>query len=450
MEKDYNISKHDIRKSILDFSWPIIAELMLMSMIAIVNSSMVGHLGAYALSSVGLTNQPVQISLAVFQAFNIGATALVSRFVGSKDYENAKCVVIQTMIISVILGAIVSTIGFIFAKDLVLFMGAQEDTIISSTMYMRYMAVGVLFQSIPTAVAAILRGAGETKIPMVYNIISNIVNIIVGFFLINGILFFPNLGLQGAAIAATTAKIVACVMAIHALMSSKLPIAVSIKDNWKLNFSMLKRIMDIGLSAAGEQFIMRVGFLLYNKIIGGLGTEALASHQVVNNVTQLLSNVVGGFSTAASSFTGRFLGAQKPQSAYKYTMEINKISLVISVFASGVFFFGGYYITMIFTTDVNILNLSSKVLKVAAFITIPQNYSSIISGSLRGAGDTKYPLVSAFLGIFIARVAIAWTFVIKLGLGLPGAWSAAVIDQCIRSVLLYRRFKTGKWKKLTL
>lgn len=450
IDLDFEISKAEIRKSILKFSGPIIAELMLMSMLAMVNLSMVGHLGAYALSSVGLTNQPVFISLAVFQSFNIGATALIARFIGAKEYQEVKAVVIQTMLISIILGGVLTLIGFIFARPIVIFLGAQKDTLETAAMYMRYMSIGMFFQSIPTAVTSILRGAGESKIPMCYNIISNIVNALAGFTLIYGIWFIPSLGLQGAAIATTLAKMITCFMAIHALVHIKLPVAISFKDNFRFDYKVIIRIMNIGVSAAGEQLAMRIGFLLYSKIVADLGTVSFAAHQVCLSITQFVSNAINGLSVAASSFSGRSLGAQKPQLAEEYCRQSNRIGLVISLSIGSLFLLAGYPIARIYTSDLAVISLVVLVLRIAILIIIPQNYLSIVAGCLRGAGDTRWPLISAIIGMVVARVSLAALFVIVFHWGLGGAWFAAVLDQSIRSVLIYYRFKTGKWKQIVV
>jgi putative MATE family efflux protein len=329
-------------------------------------------------------------------------------------------------------------------------MSAQTDTVEFASMYMKYMAVGMLFQAIPTAVASILRGAGESKAPMQYNITANIINVIASLLLINGFGVFPNLGLEGAAIGATLAKAVACIMSIYALTKSNLPVAISLKDKYRLDFITIKRIMNIGLSAAGEQFAMRLGFLFYTKIIAGLGTEALASHQIVLSITGLASNIVSGLSMAASSFTGRSLGSKDPELAEKYSYEIRKLGAVVSISIGVIFFFAGYPLSMLFTKEVPVLKLSSRVLKIAAFITYPQNSLAILAGSLRGAGDTKWPLYSAIIGMLLARVYLAWIFVVVFHLGLEGAWAAALADQSVRSVLIYFRYKTGKWKHISV
>jgi putative MATE family efflux protein len=449
-DRDKSITKGELRKSILSFSGPIVAELMLMSMISIVTLSMVGHLGAYALSAVGLTNQPVFISVAVFQSFNIGATALISRFIGAEKYKDAKAVVVQTMIMAVILGAILSIITVVFSKQIVIGMGAKEDTVEIASMYMKYMGIGMLLQSIPTAVASILRGAGESKAPMTYNIISNVINVLIGLLLINGLWFFPKMGLEGAAIAATISKLIACIMSVYALAKSRLPISISKKDRFELDFSMIRRIMNIGLSAAGEQLAMRVGFLLYTRIIADLGTSALAAHQIVLSVTGLASNIVNGLAVAASSFTGRSLGAKDAELAEDYSYEIRRMGFILSLSIGLSFFFAGYQLSRLFSSDPSVLNLSARVLKIGALITFPQNSLAILSGSLRGAGDTKWPLISALIGMIFARVSLAVLFVKVFHFGLEGAWAAALADQSVRSVLIYLRYRTGRWKAITV
>lgn len=440
------ISRGELRKSIIAFTWPCMAELMLVSLISIVNLSMVGHLGAYAISAVGLTNQPVFISIAVFQAFNIGATALVARFIGAKEYANAKTVVIQTLIVSVISGIVLSVIGFILSEWIVVAMGAQEDTVAYATLYMKYMSIGIFFQAIPTAVTSILRGAGDTKSPMRYNIASNIVNVIAGFVLINGFWFIPQLGVEGAAIATTLAKLTACVLSILAILRCNLPVAVSLKDKFKLDFGMLKRIMNIGVAAAGEQFAMRLGFLIYTKVVADLGTVPFAAHQVCISITGLSFNFGQALGMASTSFMGRNLGAKKPELAAVYCTELRRIAMVASLVISACFFFGGSLIARLFTPDVSVIAITAFLLKIIVLMTPAQNSQLVLSGGLRGAGDTKWPLVAVVAGVLLIRVPLVLLLIKVFHFGVGAAWAAAVVDQYVRSIVVFLRFRGGRWK----
>ncbi len=446
--KNYFRHNRDIKKEVLIFTMPLIAENMLMSLISVINSSMVGHLGAYALASVGLTNQPVFIFTAVFQSFNVGATALIARFIGSNDLKSAKIVMMQTLFVSSLTGALLAALGFIYAHQIVVFMGAQPDTVEPAAMYMRYMAVGAFFQAVPLAVASILRGAGRSTPPMVYNITANVVNVIVGAILIHGLFGLPMLGLEGAAISATASKGVACIMSIVILFMSPYPIHLSFRDRFRLDFRMLKRILNISLSAAGEQLVMRIGFLVYAKTIAELGTVSMAAHVIITNITGLVSNVVSGLGIAASSFAGRALGAKDAKRAVSYVNEIETMGFIFSLSIGVLFIALGRQFAALFTSDAAVIALSAEVLVIGGFLTFPQNIQVVLAGALRGAGDTVWPLITAMVTIMLCRVGLAIVFVHVFHWGLVGAWGAALFDQSLRAVIIRYRYKKGGWKSI--
>lgn len=448
VENKEELSKSELRKTILAFTWPCMGELVLISLISIVNMSMVGHLGAYAISAVGLTTQPTFISIAVFQSFNVGATALVARFIGAKEYDKAKNVVIQALLFAIFSGILLSIAAFVFSRQIVIFMGAQQDTLAYANLYMKYMAAGMFFQSVPTAVTSVLRGAGDSKSPMRFNIIANIVNILVGLTLIYGFWKLPALGIHGAAIAATLAKLASCLLSIYAIFNSKLPIVITVKDRFRLDTVMLKRIVNIGFAAAGEQFAMRVGFIIYSKIVADLGTISFAAHQICISVVAVSFNIGQAFGLAATSFMGRYLGSKKPEIAQAYCKELRRLAMIASIILSAGFFFGGYGIARIFTTDIDVIVTSAFLMKLIVLMTPAQNSQLVIAGGLRGAGDTKWPMFAAIGGVILVRVPLVIILIKGLHYGVGAAWVAAVIDQYVRSAIVYIRFVRGKWKAL--
>lgn len=439
-------SVKNLRKKIISFAWPCVAELFLMSLIAMISLIMVGHLGAYAIAAVGITNQPVFISIAIFQSFNIGATALVARFVGAKDYDNARRVVIQALMISVFSALILSSAGFFLSRWVVEAMGSQEDSIEYATIYMKYMSIGIIFQAIPSAVSSLLRGAGDTKSPMRYNITSNVINVILGYLLIYGFWLVPGMGVEGAAIASTVSKIYACAMSIYIIYTSKLPIAISLRDKFQLDFSLLKRIMNIGYAAAGEQMVLRIGMLFFIKMIADLGTIAFASHQIGISVISLSFNFGQALGMAATSMMGRSLGAKKPDLAETYGKEIRRLGLVVSACLLTIFFFLGRQIAMLYTSDLVVIANVAMILKIVAINMPAQTSQLIISGGLRGSGDTRWPLIATMAGVLGVRLILGFIFIKVLFWGVLGAWLAMTIDQFVRSAVIYFRFKTGKWK----
>lgn len=438
------------RREVLAFSWPVLTELLLMSMISMASLALVGRLGKEAISIVGLSNQPVLIFMAVFQAFNVGATALVARAVGAEDGERARAIAVQTVIVSCAISVGIALVGVLGAEWIMLGMGAGPDILDAGSHYMRYMAVSFVFQGLPTSVAAILRGAGETEAPMRYNVISNIANIALGWVLIQGGLGISPLGLEGAAVASVCARAVAFVLAMRALVSPGLVLGLTGRERVVLDAGILRQVSRVGVSAAGEQLFARLGLLLYTRIVAELGTTAVAAHQINLTVSSLAFNGVTALSAAASSFVGRSLGRRAPDEGERYWKEALTQGYVFSLGMGGAYFFFGTHISSLFTQEVEVIALSALVLKVNAIISAPQSVFTVMAGGLRGAGDTRYPMVAALIGSCLLRVSLATFFVFGLKLGLLGAWYAALLDQCVRAMLIYRRVALGKWKTLKL
>lgn len=438
----------ELRKSIISFTWPCLLELLFVSMISIVNLMMVGHLGAYAISAVGLTTQPLFIGFSLFMAFNSGSTALITRFIGAKDYSLAKKVVSQTLIFSFFLGIILSLLGVIFSKWIVLKMGAQADTLKHADIYMKYMSWGLFFQAIPIAISALLRGVGDTKTPMFYNIIANILNVIFSYIFINGFLVVPSMGVEGAGIASLIAKAATFILSIFLFFRSKIEIIIPFRALFTLDFNMLKRVINIGMGAAGEQLVLRIGLLIFSKLVADLGTISFAAHQIGLNILSLTYNIGYALGIAATSFTGISIGEQKPDQAEEYGNEIRKIGMLISTFLSIILLIFSRYIISFYTPDKEVIDNASEILRIFALILPAQTSQLIIAGGLRGAGDTKWPLISTMCGILGVRLVLATILVNIFKMGLPGAWIAVAVDQMVRSLLIYLRYKKGNWKEI--
>jgi putative MATE family efflux protein len=214
-----------LTKTVLAIAAPAVVELILTSLTQLVNMIMVGNLGAYAISAVGLTNQPRFIMLAVFVALNVGATALVARFKGEGNKRDADVVTAQSILLTVMAAAVLTLPGVLFARKMVLLMGAQADTVEAAAEYFRILMLGFIPTAIPLSISALLRGVGDTKIAMRYNITANLVNIAFNYLLIHGKFGFPTLGVSGAAIATVIGHSSACAMALYTVMGRR-PVAM--------------------------------------------------------------------------------------------------------------------------------------------------------------------------------------------------------------------------------
>jgi putative MATE family efflux protein len=434
---------HDI----MAITGPAFIELVMSTLFGMINMIMVGQLSSAAIAAVGLTNQPFMLLLAIFAAVNVGTTALVAWNVGAGTIENANAVVRQALIVNVVLGLIMSAIGVLLAKQTVIFMGANSDTLKDATRYFQIVAGGLFFQAITMAITASLRGAGETKLPMLYNIGSNLMNVFGNFMLIYGNFGLPALGVEGAAVSTTISRALACFAGLYIIyISNKSKIHITFKANYVPDFGIIKRIFSIGLPAALEQFVLQSGLILFARTVTSLGTSAFAAHQIGLNISGLTFAPSMAFGVATTTLVGQSLGARDKEKAKRFADVTLRMSVIVACFMGLIFLLFSYPMARLYTKDLTVAAMSSVVLKILAFAQPGQSTQLTLAGALRGAGDTMYPLYASMFGIWIFRVVVAYIFVSIFHWGLIGAWVALVMDQYTRSGIVYFRYRSGKWK----
>lgn len=440
----------ELYQNMLRLAWPSALESILISMIGSVDTMMVSTLGTAAIAAVGLTNQPKFILLATIFSLNTAITAIVARRKGQKDQTGANSTLRQGIMLSALLSAVLATLGFIFAEPLMLFTGANEDTLTMATQYFRIITVSVFFTAVCMTINAAQRGAGNTRISMKTNILSNVVNLVFNYLLINGKFGFPKLGVIGAAIATLLGTIAGLALAIVSVIGGHKFLHVDFKSKWSFDKETLKIICSIGGSAMVEQVFMRIGFFAYSKIVAALGTVAYATHQICMNIINLSFSFGDGLTVASSSLVGQSLGAQKPDYAMAYGKIGQRLALIVSTFLCLLFIFGRRFIVSLFSDDPAVIALGSIILIVIACTTHSQTSQVVFSGCLRGAGDTKYVAMVSLISIGIIRPILTYVLCIPCGVGLLGAWIGLLVDQYIRFICSALRFKTGKWQKIKI
>lgn len=337
-----------------------------------------------------------------------------------------------------------------FAPGLMKFLGAHGDTIAIGSTYFKIIMLGFLFQSLNFAIFASLRGVGDTKTPMKINVFVNLLNVIGNLVLIYGLMGFPALGVTGAGISTALSQVIATILSLIYILKKDSTIHINLKEKFRVEKDIIFNLVKIGVPASLEQIAMRLGVLLFIRIVASLGTVAYATHQIAINILSLSFTPGQAFGIAASTLTGKSLGADEPVLAEKYIKTCSKIGSLVSGFMAIIFFFFGGAIASLYSNDPQVIGQAGQILKLIAFIQPFQSSSLIVAGGLRGAGDTIFTLMSSFIGILIIRVALAYYFVIIVGTGLVGAWLAILIDQFIRWILVNYRFRTGKWKYVVI
>lgn len=431
-------------------AWPAVVESVLLSMSALVDTMMVGTMGTSAIAAVGITVQPSFLILALIISFNLGVTAVISRRKGANDYEGANQCLKMCLLFSASAILILSFLGSVFADPLLRFAGAGEDIIDPAISYFRIIMISHIFYGISLTINGAQRGVGNTKISMRTSLTANGINIAFNFFLINGLWIFPQLGVQGAAIATAVGSFIGLILSLLSIWSKKGFLSLRCGIPFQIDIPTMKSILGITSSAAVEQGSLRFGFLMYAKIVSGLGTTAFATHQICSTILSLSFGFADGFQIPSSALVGQNLGAKRPDLAKLYVSVNQRLGICVSALLCLIFLFGRYSIIGLFTDDAKIITQGAGIMIILA-CTVPIQISQVITaGSLRGAGDTRYTAIVALVSIAVFRPLFSWLLCYPVGMGLLGAWITVIIDQFLRLFLLLIRFRSGKWSHVVV
>jgi putative MATE family efflux protein len=449
-----SITSKMVYRDIVHIAWPAMVELILTQLASMVDLMMVGQLGAQALTAVGLSTQPKFLMMTMFMAMNVGATAMVARCKGAGNPERANLMLRQALLLTFSLSAISAIAGYVFSGQLIGLMGATDPVSLSGgTIYFKIQMIGLPFLALTATATATLRGVGNSRTAMVYNLTGNVVNVAFNYLLIYGNFGFPRLEVAGASLATVIGQTVAFVMALVALRGKKNYISLHIREGFRPEKTAIMSIVKIGMPAMLEQLIMRTGFILYTRMVAGLGVISFATHQICMNVLTFSFLNGQAFAVSATSLTGQSLGKKRIDMAQVYIKRTRRIGLVVSIGIALVFFFASGQIISLYTSGPDagkIIEMGVKLMMLVALVQPLQSSQFILAGALRGAGDTRSIAVITFFTILIVRPGIAYIMLYIFKTGIIGAWIALVTDQALRSLFVLLRYYSGKWKYIKL
>ncbi len=437
---------------VVNIAWPSFIELMLTQLTSMADQIMVGSLGSWATTAVGLSTQPKFMMSMVFMAMNTGAMAMVARHKGAGRQDKANLILRQALILNIIFALVFSFIGYFSAEWLVRFMAGgnaiSEQAIMGGVSYLKIQFVGLFSMAITSTITSSLRGSGDSRTAMVYNTTANVVNVIFNYLLIYGKFGFPRLEVAGASIATVFGQVAAMAMALFAVTRKGKYLRITFPKGWyKPDKEAIVDMAKIGFPSIVEQIAMRIGMIIYARLVAGLGDVMYATHTICMNIQALTFMNGQAFAVSATSLVGQSLGKMRSDMAEHYARTTRRIGqLCAAVIAVGIFFFGRNVILLYNNTEPEIAQLGAMILKMVALIQPFQAAQFILSGSLRGAGDTKYTAFVIMITVMIIRPFVAYATINWLDLSLVGAWIALIADQVLRTGLIFLRFNSGKWK----
>ena len=431
-------------------AWPAMIESLFVALAGFIDTLMVSRASETAVAAVGLTTQPRMLFYMLFFAVSATTVAVVSRRFGEKRQEAASRCAAQNLTISLMIAVAELFLAFWIAKPLLIFSGAQADTLPEALTYFEISIVGMVFYSFSCVLNAAQRGTGRTKITMRSSLIGNVINVILNWFLINGIWFFPQLGVKGAAIATLIGQFCSFLISLLAYFEKNSYLRLRISYFFSFEKQTLSALMRVGSGAGIEQLFLRVGMFLFAKVVADLGTEAMTTHQICMNIINLSFACGDGLSAAAAAMVGQNLGRGRPDVSLMYGKVAQRIAWGFSAILFLLFSLGGEMLIRLFSDDAVVISEGTSILMIVAFVSLAQVSQLIFTGSLRGAGDTRFNAIISLISIVFARPIIAYLLCHVLQIGVIGAWVALMIDQYFRFICVTVHFYRGKWMKIKL
>ena len=434
--------------AIMVIALPAIADLFAQTLLGFFDMLMVGRLGAVAISSVGIGNAPMMAITPVFFAVSIGTTALVSRAFGSKNKEEGKLALSQSILLAIPISLSITLLLYIFNNQILSLVGRADDMNLQMTKdYYNAVLMGMPFLCFNVIFFAAYRSISKANIPMIANILSIFINIFFNYIMI----FSLGWGVLGAGIATTISRgAITAIFVYLTFFTKRFWVSIPFNSLKIVDKNMARRILKVGIPAAIEQGVFRIGMLIFEMMVISLGTMAYTAHKIALTAESFSYNMGFGFAVAGTALVGQQLGRNSPKNAHRDAIATTTLAVcLMSVFGLLFFFLPGTIIHM-FTKEKEIQDMATIALRLVSICQPFQAVSMVLSGCLRGAGDTKAVLWITIIGMYIIRIPITYIFLYKMETGLAGAWIVMTIDLAFRSIACYRVFKKGKWSYVTV
>ncbi len=441
-QMDY--TQGSIRKAVFLLAIPMILELSLESVFAVVDMFFVGKLGQNAIATVGLTESVITIVYSVAIGLSTAATAVVARRIGEKNPDAAAHAGAQSLVISILVTVIVSIIGVIFASDILRLMGAHPDVVRDGAVFTRIMLGGSVAIMLLFLINGIFRGAGDAAIAMKSLWLASILNIILCP------IFIHYFGLKGAAIATVIGRSAGVVYQCWHLLKGDGSIKMK-AAHFHLDWKLIRSIIGIAWPATFQFIIASGSWIILARLVAETGgTTASAGYQIAIRNVVFFILPAWGLSNAAATLVGQNLGAKQLQRAEQSVLLTAKYNAIFMSFVMLLFLFFANPIIRIFTQDAEVITFGARALQIIGSAYIFYGIGMVMTQALNGAGDTKTPTIINLIGFWAFQIPLAYFLAKGLDWNSTGAFIAIPIAETFIAVAAWYFFKKGKWKDITV
>ena len=433
------------KKNLISLIIPIFFELLLVTIVGNIDTIMLGYYSDEAVGAIGGITQLLNIQNVIFSFINMATAILTAQFLGAKDYKRVKQVISVSLVLNVLLGLILGGIYLFFWESLLQKINLPGELIGIGKYYFQMVGGLCILQGIILSCGAILKSHGRPTETLIINVGVNILNIIGNAFFIFGWLGMPVLGPTGVGISTVISRGIGCVAAFY-MMCKYCNFTFKKKYIKPFPFKIVKNILSIGFPTAGEHLAWNVGQLMIVAMVNTMGTTIIASRtylMLISSFTMTLSIALG---QGTAIQVGHLVGAGEIKEVYHKCLKSLKIAFIFAFVTTSLVFLFRKPIMTIFTTNPDILKASLKIFPLMILLEMGRVFNIVIINSLHAAGDIKFPMFMGITCVFSVAVLFSYLFGISLGWGLAGIWLANAMDEWIRGLAMYFRWKSKKWQ----
>ena len=445
--KETEFTTGSIRKAIFMLSIPMILEMMMESIFAIVDIAYVSQVSVNAVATIGLTESVITLVYAVAIGLSMAATAVVARRIGEKDVKGARESAVQAIFLGIVVAIIIGAIGFFYAKEILALMGAEQDLINEGYGYTQLLIGGNITILLLFLINAIFRGAGDASIAMWTLVLSNGLNIILDPIFIFGWGPVPEFGVMGAAIATNIGRGTAVLFQFGILFFGWSRIKIGLKDII-VRFSVMFNLIKVSIGGIAQFLIGTSSWVFLMRMMSEFGSEVLAGYTIAIRVMLFTLMPSWGMSNAAATLVGQNLGAKQPDRAETSVWKTGRYNAYFMAVVSVIYLFFAYDIVGWFNDNPVVIENGGLCLQIIAAGYIFYAYGMVVTQAFNGAGDTKTPTKINLIAFWMFQLPFAYLAAITFKMGALGVFLAITLAEVMLAVIAIVWFRKGNWKKV--
>ncbi len=433
--------------TVFKLAGPVLVERLSVSVLSAVDAFLVGHyVGADGVAAVGISALLFWVPLAGAFGLDIATTAVIARDYGAGRTESLERTLRASLLAAFLWGAVGTAVLWTLAGPLMSMMDAEPEVRSFGIEYIRAASLSFPLLLLMYAASGAMRGLGNTWVPMLMAITLNIVNAVVAFLLISGVIGI-ELEVLASGIGTAAGGAVGGGLAIIILVRGIGPVRYRLKSALVTGWAEVRRLSNIGVPSGLEEVQFMLAFLVYTRLVSGLGTAAIAAHIIALRTLELAIAPGFAFGAAATTLVSRFLGARQPAIAERAAVITQIWAIGTMVVLGGTLAIFAPQFVGIFVDDQEVIDIGAKLLRIFAIAFPFMGLHASLGGALRGAGDVRYVLGVITVTAWLVRIPVAIVLTIVFGLGAPGAWIGATSENIVRGGLIWQRFRAGAWKE---